>query len=393
MTVPDFNVGSDGSAASKGRAVWATGAQMHIDFMARALEISRLGRYWTSPNPHVGCVLVREGAVIAEGFTQPAGGNHAEVEALVRAGGLARGATAYVTLEPCAHTGQTGPCVEALIGAGVAEVIIGVEDPNPLVNGAGIRALRNAGISVITGIHATEITAELQGFLLRMSRGWGRVRLKLASSLDGRTAMASGESQWITSPEARADVQRLRAESSAILTGIGTVLADDCSLTVRAEELGLAGETLTRATTRAPTRVVLDTNARLPNAARCLDERAPLWVMTAEGNSVPAPARVVPIARTAEGLLDLHAVMRRLGKEGMNEVLVECGPTLAGALLRASLIDELVIYQAPLLLGKSARPLVDLAFDTLLEGVRLAYRDIRQIGPDLRMMASLEVKD
>jgi diaminohydroxyphosphoribosylaminopyrimidine deaminase/5-amino-6-(5-phosphoribosylamino)uracil reductase len=366
---------------------------MHTDFMARALEISRLGRYWAAPNPHVGCVLVREGAAIAEGFTQPAGGNHAEVEALARAGELARGATAYVTLEPCAHTGRTGPCVEALIAAGVAEVIIGLEDPNPLVNGAGIRALRDAGISVVTGIHGAEITAELQGFMLRMSRGWGRVRLKLASSLDGRTAMASGESQWITSPEARADVQRLRAESSAVLTGIGTVLADDCSLTVRAEELGLTGDTLARATTRAPTRVVLDSNARLPSAARCLGESAPLWVMTAEGNNVPAPARVIPIARTADGLLDLQAVMARLGKEGMNEILVECGPTLAGALLRASLIDELVIYQAPLLLGKSARPLVDLAFDTLLEGVRLAYRDIRQIGPDLRMMASLEMKD
>jgi len=391
--VSDINVGSDGSAASKGRAVSATDAQMHTDFMARALEISRLGRYWAAPNPHVGCVLVREGAVIAEGFTQPAGGNHAEVEALARAGELARGATAYVTLEPCAHTGRTGPCVEALIAAGVAEVIIGLEDPNPLVNGAGIRALRDAGISVVTGIHGTEIRAELQGFLLRMSRGWGRVRLKLASSLDGRTAMASGESQWITSPEARADVQRLRAESSAVLTGIGTVLADDCSLTVRAEELGLTGDTLARATTRAPTRVVLDSNARLPSAARCLGESAPLWVMTAEGNNVPAPARVIPIARTADGLLDLQAVMARLGKEGMNEILVECGPTLAGALLRASLIDELVIYQAPLLLGKSARPLVDLAFDTLLEGVRLAYRDIRQIGPDLRMMASLEMKD
>ncbi len=389
----DINVGSDGSAASKGRAVSATDAQMHTDFMARALEISRLGRYWAAPNPHVGCVLVREGAVIAEGFTQPAGGNHAEVEALARAGELARGATAYVTLEPCAHTGRTGPCVEALIAAGVAEVIIGLEDPNPLVNGAGIRALRDAGISVVTGIHGAEITAELQGFMLRMSRGWGRVRLKLASSLDGRTAMASGESQWITSPEARADVQRLRAESSAVLTGIGTVLADDCSLTVRAEELGLTGDTLARATTRAPTRVVLDSNARLPSAARCLGESAPLWVMTAEGNNVPAPARVIPIARTADGLLDLQAVMARLGKEGMNEILVECGPTLAGALLRASLIDELVIYQAPLLLGKSARPLVDLAFDTLLEGVRLAYRDIRQIGPDLRMMASLEMKD
>jgi len=391
--VSDINVGSDGSAASKGRAVSATDAQMHTDFMARALEISRLGRYWAAPNPHVGCVLVREGAVIAEGFTQPAGGNHAEVEALARAGELAWGATAYVTLEPCAHTGRTGPCVEALIAAGVAEVIIGLEDPNPLVNGAGIRALRDAGISVVTGIHGAEITAELQGFMLRMSRGWGRVRLKLASSLDGRTAMASGESQWITSPEARADVQRLRAESSAVLTGIGTVLADDCSLTVRAEELGLTGDTLARATTRAPTRVVLDSNARLPSAARCLGESAPLWVMTAEGNNVPAPARVIPIARTADGLLDLQAVMARLGKEGMNEILVECGPTLAGALLRASLIDELVIYQAPLLLGKSARPLVDLAFDTILEGVRLAYRDIRQIGPDLRMMASLEMKD
>jgi len=226
-----------------------------------------------------------------------------------------------------------------------------------------------------------------------MSRGWGRVRLKLATSLDGRTAMASGESQWITSPEARSDVQELRAISSCILTGIGTVLADDCSLTVRSDQLSLKGDELERATVRQPTRVVLDTNARLPEQARCLEDSAPLWIMTAEGNSVPSPARVIHMPKVSDGTLDLQAVLSRLGKEGMNEILVEAGPTLAGALLRASLVDELVIYQAPLLLGKTARSLVDLEFDTLAEGVRLAYRELRQIGPDLRIMATLQAKD
>lgn len=366
---------------------------LHGQFMSRALEVSRAGRYWASPNPHVGCVLVRDGRVISEGFTQPAGGNHAEIEALVAAGDQAKGATAYVTLEPCAHTGRTGPCVEALIAAGVAEVVIGIEDPNPLVSGAGVRALREAGISVTVGPCAAAISAELTGFLFRMSRGWGRVRLKLATSLDGRTAMASGESQWITSAEARSDVQELRATSSCIVTGIGTVLADDCSLTVRRDQLCLEGDALERATVREPTRVVLDTKARLPGQAKCLQDKAPLWIMTAEGNSVPSPARVIHMPTDSDGALDLKSVLSRLGKEGMNEILVECGPTLAAALLRASLVDELVIYQAPLLLGKTARSLVELDFETLAQGVRLAYQDVRQIGPDLRIMATLQAKD
>ena len=383
---------SSGGGASASAAIGSS-ADPHSQLMSRALAVSRAGRYWASPNPHVGCVLVRDGRVIAEGFTQPAGGNHAEVEALLAAGDEAKGATAYVTLEPCAHTGRTGPCVDALIAAGIAEVFVGIEDPNPLVSGAGVRALREAGISVTLGLCADGIAAELQGFLSRMSRGWGRVRLKLATSLDGRTAMASGESQWITSPEARSDVQELRAISSCILTGIGTVLADDCSLTVRSDQLSLKGDELERATVRQPTRVVLDTNARLPEQARCLEDSAPLWIMTAEGNSVPSPARVIHMPKVSDGTLDLQAVLARLGKEGMNEILVETGPTLAGALLRASLVDELVIYQAPLLLGKTARSLVDLEFDTLAEGVRLAYQELRQIGPDLRIMATLQAKD
>ena len=368
-------------------------ADLHSELMSRALNVSRAGRYWASPNPHVGCVLVVDGRVISEGFTQPAGGNHAEVEALVAAGDQAKGATAYVTLEPCAHAGRTGPCVEALIAAGVAEVVIGIEDPNPLVSGAGVRALREAGISVTVGPCADAISVELAGFLFRMSRGWGRVRLKLATSLDGRTAMASGESQWITSAEARSDVQELRATSSCIVTGIGTVLADDCSLTVRRDQLSLEGDVLERATAREPTRVVLDTKARLPGQARCLQDNAPLWIMTAEGNSVPSPAKVIHMPTDSDGALDLKSVLLRLGKEGMNGILVECGPTLAAALLRASLADEVVIYQAPLLLGKTARPLVDLDIESLAQGVRLAYQDVRQVGPDLRIMATLQAKD
>ncbi|MCP4840589.1 MAG: bifunctional diaminohydroxyphosphoribosylaminopyrimidine deaminase/5-amino-6-(5-phosphoribosylamino)uracil reductase RibD, partial [Halieaceae bacterium] len=212
-----------------------------ISYMARALQLARRGRYSCMPNPHVGCVLARDGEVIGEGHTRPAGGNHAEIEAL-QAAGNAQGATAYVTLEPCSHQGKTGPCADALVKAGVVRVVASMTDPNPEVAGQGLARLRAAGIAVECGVLEKEARALNPGFIARMSRGRGRVRAKLAMSLDGRTAMASGESQWITSAAARQDVQRLRAGSCAVLTGIGTVLSDDCALTVRPVELGLPPE-------------------------------------------------------------------------------------------------------------------------------------------------------
>ena len=221
-------------------------ADFDVRMMARALQLARLGRYSAMPNPHVGCVLVRDGGVIGEGFTRPAGGNHAEIEALAAAED-ARGATAYVTLEPCSHQGRTGPCADALVAAGVSRVVVAMPDPNPLVAGQGLAKLRDAGITVDCGLLATEARQLIPGYIARMTRGRGRVRAKLAMSLDGRTAMASGESQWITGPAARRDVQRLRAGSCAIVTGVGTVLADDCALTVRTEQLGLPPATAGRA--------------------------------------------------------------------------------------------------------------------------------------------------
>jgi len=358
-------------------------------FMGRALELATLGRFWASPNPHVGCVLVRDGVEIGAGFTQPAGGNHAEIEALQSAGDV-RGATAYVTLEPCAHQGRTGPCAQALIDAGITRVVAAIEDPNPEVAGRGLKMLAGAGLDVRVGVLAAAAEAEIQGFLLRMRRGWGRVRLKLACSLDGRTAMASGESQWITGPEARSDVQRLRAESSVVLTGSGTVLSDDCSLTVRAEQLDLGEEARHRAIHRAPLRVVLDSRGRVPASARVLQGAAPSLVLL--GPDVPAQpgvaSQVIPLA--PGGGLDLTAALTHLGGLGANEILVEAGPTLAAGFLAAGWVDELVLYQAPVLLGASARPLTALQLDRLADGVGFSYVDVSGIGDDLRIVARPE---
>ena len=355
--------------------------------MAEALVEADNGRFWTSPNPAVGCVVVVGDNLVGRGFTQPAGQAHAEIVALASCTST-RGATVYVTLEPCAHQGRTGPCVEALIAAGVARVVVAVEDPDPRVAGAGVARLRAAGIEVTVGVGAREAARQLAGFLLRMQRGWGRVRLKLACSLDGRTAMASGESQWITGAAARRDVQRLRAASSVILTGIGTVLADDCSLTVRSAELGLAGDELARALHRAPNRAVLDSAGRTPAAARVLSSAAKTTVFTAAGHAAPAGAEHTIVPHDDSGL-DLRAVLRALGEAGANEILVEAGPTLAGAFVRSGLVDELVIYQAPLLLGRTAQPLLDVVMEALAEGIQLAYQDVSPLDPDLRIIASL----
>ncbi len=356
--------------------------------MARALQLARRGRYSAMPNPHVGCVLTRDETVIGEGFTQPAGGDHAEIQAL-KAAGNAAGATAYVTLEPCSHQGKTGPCADALLRAGVARVVAAMRDPNPEVAGAGLARLEAAGVEVSCGLLQVEAAALIPGFIARMERGRGRVRAKLAMSLDGRTAMASGESQWITGPAARADVQRLRAESCAIITGIGTVLADDASLTVRADELGLPPEEAARAAARQPLRVVLDSNAQTPPTAKILNNTAPTLLCQAQKTGTDTNLKkgtdTIFLPRVGEGLA-LAPLMAELAKRQCNEILVESGPRLAGAMLQAGLLDELVLYIAPTLLGDLARPLLHLPLERMVDQQRLTVVDTRQIGPDWRLV-------
>jgi len=358
--------------------------------MARALQLARRGQYSAMPNPHVGCVLVRDCEVIGEGVTQPAGGNHAEIEAL-HAAGDASGATAYVTLEPCSHQGKTGPCVDALIAAGVSRVVAAMEDPNPLVASKGVDKLRAAGVEVECGLLEEEARRVIPGFIARMTRGTGRVRAKLAMSVDGRTAMASGESQWITGAPARADVQRLRAMSCAVVTGVGTVLADDCALTVREGELGLAPAEAQLASRRQPLRVVLDSGLRIPAGARVLDGSTP--TLLCHNKTVAVPREIVGTGVDRLGLqrdaggLDLAALLDYLAVRQCNEILVESGPRLAGALLQAALLDELIIYMAPTLMGSHARPLLELPLDTMAQQVPLVIEDIRKIGSDWRITA------
>jgi diaminohydroxyphosphoribosylaminopyrimidine deaminase/5-amino-6-(5-phosphoribosylamino)uracil reductase len=364
--------------------------QFDIRMMARALQLAHRGQYSARPNPHVGCVLVRDGVVIGEGFTCPAGGNHAEIEAL-QAAGDARGATAYVTLEPCSHRGRTGPCADALVKAGVARVVVAMRDPNPLVAGQGLEKLRAAGVAVECGTLENEARAVIPGYIARMTRGRGRVRAKMAMSLDGRTAMASGESQWITGPAARQDVQRLRAMSCAIVTGVGTVLADDCALTVRVSELGLAPQAAQLATLRPPLRVVLDSRLRTPADAKVLDGSAPTLLCHDESAAVPtallqAKSESLALRPDATGL-DLRALMAHLAARQCNEILVESGPRLTGALLQAGLLDELIVYMAPALLGNLARPLLDLPLQHMADKVQLKWEDVRKVGTDWRFTA------
>ena len=358
--------------------------------MARAVQLARRGRFSAMPNPHVGCVLVRESHVIGEGFTQPAGGNHAEIEAL-RAAGDATGATAYITLEPCSHQGKTGPCADALIQAGVSRVVVALSDPNPQVAGKGLEKLRAAGIEVDCGLLESEARRIIPGFIARMTRGRGRLRAKLAMSLDGRTAMASGASQWITGPAARQDVQRLRAESCAIVTGVGTVLADDCALTVRPGELNLPSEAEELVGARQPLRVVLDSSLQTPLDAKVVDGSAPTLLCHDEAVLVPAAFtagknQLLALPKRDHGL-DLEAVLAYLAAQQCNEILVESGPRLAGALLQAGLLDELIVYMAPALLGDRARPLLELPLDTMADKVQLKLEDVRKIGSDWRFTA------
>jgi diaminohydroxyphosphoribosylaminopyrimidine deaminase/5-amino-6-(5-phosphoribosylamino)uracil reductase len=356
--------------------------------MQRALTLAARGLETTDPNPRVGCVIAQRGRVVAEGWHERAGESHAEVAALAAAGAQARGADVYVTLEPCSHHGRTPPCVEALAAAQVARVVYAMADPNPQVDGRGAAALRAAGISVEAGLLAQEAAELNAGFVKRMRHGRPLVRVKLAMSLDGRTALASGESRWITGDVARADVQHWRARSSAVLTGVGTVLADDPRLDVR-----LPDETPGRAR-RQPLRIVLDTRLRTPPASRLLQVGGGEVLILTGVTSADDPraaalaghgARLESLPMAA-GRLALPAVLDRLGELELNEVLVEAGATLAGELLRQGLIDELLLYVGPRLLGPEARSLVTLPDPGALEHApSFAFFETQQLGEDLRL--------
>lgn len=362
--------------------------------MTRALALAGQGRLSTRPNPSVGCVIVQDGRVIGEGYSAPAGGPHAEIRAMAAAQESVEGATVYVTLEPCSHFGRTPPCADALIRAAPGRVVVAARDPHPLVAGSGIEQLRTAGIAVEVGLCEAEARAINAGFMLRHERARPLLRLKLAASLDGRCAMASGESQWITGVEARQDVQRLRARSCAIVTGSGTVLADDPRLTVRVSELPeLSAFDADFLTEHPPLRVVLDRQLRTPATARLL---AVPGVLICSDATAPTSRRQALAAAGAECLslpggeagsgLDLLALLDVLAERDCNEVLFECGPRLAASVLSSGLVDELWLYQAPLLLGSRARPMADLAIDRLAEGLRLQCREVSRVGADLRLI-------
>jgi diaminohydroxyphosphoribosylaminopyrimidine deaminase/5-amino-6-(5-phosphoribosylamino)uracil reductase len=351
--------------------------------MVRALELARRGLYSTPPNPSVGCVLVRWGQVVGEGHHQRAGEPHAEVVALQEAGGASRGSTAYVTLEPCSHHGRTPPCTEALIAAGVRRVVVAMRDPNPRVNGSGLERLEQAGVLTAHGLLAGEAAEINRGFVRRMLTGRPWVTLKLGASLDGRTALANGTSKWITGDKSRADVQRLRARASAIITGSGTVLADDPMLTVRDPDLDLRG--------RRPLRVVLDSHLRTPTTSQVLCFAGSTLILTRDASSSlaeplrSAGARVEEVRAATEGL-DLEAVLDRLGALECNEVLVEAGPTLAGDFVRRGLVDEIVVYMAPVVLGHAARSLFNLPqLERMCDRCEFVWRDVERIGDDLRL--------
>ncbi|MGQ7815864.1 bifunctional diaminohydroxyphosphoribosylaminopyrimidine deaminase/5-amino-6-(5-phosphoribosylamino)uracil reductase RibD [Metapseudomonas furukawaii] len=355
-------------------------------FMARALELARKGLYSTHPNPRVGCVIVRDGQVVGEGWHVRAGEPHAEVHALRQAGERARGATAYVTLEPCSHHGRTPPCADALVAAGVGRVVAAMQDPNPQVAGRGLKRLEDAGIAVSSGVLEAEAKALNAGFIKRMERGLPFVRVKLAMSLDGRTAMASGESQWITGPAARAAVQRLRARASVVLTGADTVLMDAARLTVRPDELGLDAELTALAASRPPLRVLVDGRLRVPSDVPFFQAGPALVATALEGREAPAGHELIAVPG-ADGRVDLRRLLEALASRGVNEVLVEAGPRLAGAFAQAGLVDEYQIFFAGKFLGSGARPLLDWPLERMAEAPELSIVEVRAVGEDWRVIA------
>ncbi len=369
--------------------------QLDAFYMARAIYLAKKGLYTTDPNPRVGCVLVKDGRIIGEGWHKQAGLPHAEVEALNNTTEDTNGATAYVTLEPCSHHGRTPPCCETLVKAGIKRVVAAMQDPNPKVSGNGFACLKAAGIEVSCGVLEEDARVLNRGFIMRMTENRPFVRSKLAMSLDGRTAMASGESQWITSPEARADVHRLRAESSAILTGINTVLADDPSLTARIDKEVVQ-----------PIRVVLDSHLQIPTNAKMLGLTGRTIILTCKQSNAVCPELVeghkdklqklqnvgaeVYQLPEKQGRLDLAEVMKFLAGQEINEVLVEAGAVLNGALLAENLMDEWVIYMAAKILGDQGRGLFHLpGLDKLSGSKEMKFKDVRRVGQDIKIIGAL----
>jgi diaminohydroxyphosphoribosylaminopyrimidine deaminase/5-amino-6-(5-phosphoribosylamino)uracil reductase len=365
-------------------------------FMSQAIQLARKGWYTTQPNPRVGCVLVKNNQIIGRGFHKQAGQPHAEINAIssVSESSIVKGSTAYVSLEPCSHFGKTPPCCDALIKAGIKRVVVAMTDPNPLVSGLGIQRLKDAGIEVIVGILEKEAVELNRGFIKRMIENKPFVRCKMAASLDGQTALSSGESQWITSTQARQDVQRLRAESSAIMTGIGTVLADNPSMTVRDPHFNLHQQ---------PARVILDSHLSIPIDAKILSEPGQVHIFTSGKNSlnmanylekvkyITQTGAKIHIVDYIDGVgLDLEKILTELAKLNINEVLLESGKALAGAMLSSGLVDELIVYLAPKLMGSGGRGMFDLTgIDSMQDTLPLQLKDTRQVGDDMRFTYKL----
>ncbi|HHR6188963.1 TPA: bifunctional diaminohydroxyphosphoribosylaminopyrimidine deaminase/5-amino-6-(5-phosphoribosylamino)uracil reductase RibD [Providencia alcalifaciens] len=358
-------------------------------YMARAFELAKEGRFTTSPNPNVGCVIVRDGEIVGEGYHQKTGEPHAEVHALRMAGDKAKGATAYVTLEPCSHHGRTPPCAEALINAGISRVVAAMQDPNPQVAGRGLYMLNQAGIETASNILLEEAEALNRGFLKRMRTAFPYIQLKLAASLDGKTALANGESKWITSPAARKDVQVLRAQASAILSTSNTVIADDPALTVRWNELPADIQAkYPEETLRQPIRIVLDSHNRVTPDHKVTQLEGECWLVR------PTPDTTVTWQGDVEQLaipvddngIDLVILMMQLAKRNVNSIWVEAGAKLAGSLLKLGLVDELIVYIAPKLLGDAAGGLVSLPeLSALSDAPKFEFTDVEKVGSDLRV--------
>ncbi|VAW62273.1 Diaminohydroxyphosphoribosylaminopyrimidine deaminase / 5-amino-6-(5-phosphoribosylamino)uracil reductase [hydrothermal vent metagenome] len=362
-------------------------------FMARAIQLAQKGLYTTQPNPRVGCVIVADKQIVGEGYHLQAGGPHAEVFALRQAGSKARGATAYVSLEPCSHQGKTPPCADALISSGVGRVVCAMQDPNPLVSGNGLKKLQQAGIQTESGLLQADAEALNPGFIKRMKRGLPYVRVKLAMSLDGRTSMASGESKWITGEAARADVQKMRARSSVILTGSGTVIADNPTMNVRlsGHDLGLNIDP------HQPLRAIIDSELKVPADSyifQTIDQQSgKKWAQTllfSNREVASTGFNKEQVIRTGERIeqVNLTAVMQWLADQQANEIHVEAGSVLCGALLQQQLVDEIIIYMAPHIMGDSARGLFHLpGLENMAERISLQIKDIRAIGNDWRITA------
>ena len=366
-------------------------------FMQRAIMLAKQGHYTTSPNPRVGCVLVKDGKIVGEGFHQKAGEGHAEVNALAMAGKNAQGATAYVTLEPCSHYGLTPPCAKGLILAGIKHVIAAMVDPNPKVAGNGLKMLAQAEISSQHGLLRQAAEDLNVGFIKQMTTGLPYVRCKLAASLDGKTAMKNGESKWITSPQARQDVQRLRAQSCAIISGADSILTDNAKMTVRWSELGELKDSYQEEDVRQPIRVIIDTKNRLTPNLALFNEHSPIILIRRTIENIhqwPHFVRqvVLPVVNTLanEQQIDLHALLQYLAKLNLNDVLIESGARLAGAFIEQNLVDELILYQAPKLMGADSKSLVNMtSIESLSQAKELNIIDLRMIGKDIRIIAKL----